>query len=824
MNGAEPDTDGGRTGPSLLEEVANRTSDETAQLLRAVWGRDALRDGALDDLLARASTGSRDDSDPPTTYGTVWLRELSVAGFRGAGAQAVSPENGEATPVRLALPCRPELTVLTGRNGSGKSSLVEALEWSCTGRVERTESLPDPFKKAQTNRHVAGGERVAVTFEIDGDTKTFTRTQLDANGTDATLAGLFSLHRPVLTPVELRRVQGKPSDLHQAFASGLGLDDLSNAIDTLTAAQEQRRRIANAHLSRSDGIARELDASAAAAEPEDSAQLTRIAEAIRTRDGNAVGLIDEYVAAARQGTVASPATVRLPSQADTSRLRSRLNDAVAGLEQAEREANAGGRLAVDVLTAALPWARSVTLPASCPVCNAGSIDANWIDEAQATVEAFQAANAQLHIARNALESVTNEIRSIVPASLEVDDATRADHALAINALTTMRSVAASSQPGDLLDQFDEHRPLVEALNRDLEQLQADQTAARMAHVSAASPWARGLTAATASRTDADRIEAAVTELKKALADVMKASFQPLKELTQCLWEQLAPDSALRLADIKVVAGKQKRVDPTIELAPLKPGGKAESQKGFGFLSGGQLQVIALCLFLARATRSSTPFRFIVVDDPVQSLDELRVENLVRVLDGVARGSLPGPAADGGPVTFPPRQVVVLTHDDRVRNTIRRLGVAASLKTIERSPTSIVTLLADTDPVEEQLKDAERINSSSAPDWIKERSIAALCRSALEALAYPAFAHRCAKGADVETEWDDIDDTRGRLGKAGGCQPHALTSVYPSTLEALVDDLNKASHASHTAKSGWRPSDLIKRTRTELEPLRGALGL
>ena len=51
----------------------------------------------------------------------------------------------------------------------------------------------------------------------------------------------------------------------------------------------------------------------------------------------------------------------------------------------------------------------------------------------------------------------------------------------------------------------------------------------------------------------------------------------------------------------------------------------------GVMSQGELHALALSLFVPRATLPESPFRFIVVDDPVQSMDPARVDGLARVV-------------------------------------------------------------------------------------------------------------------------------------------------------------------------------------------------
>jgi hypothetical protein len=94
--------------------------------------------GALesDELLAKAIAGEADTSKllpPPPSQGPVarepvsaFLKEIRVKGFRGVGPEAT-------------LPLHPStgLTVVCGRNGSGKSSFAEAFELALTGESYR---------------------------------------------------------------------------------------------------------------------------------------------------------------------------------------------------------------------------------------------------------------------------------------------------------------------------------------------------------------------------------------------------------------------------------------------------------------------------------------------------------------------------------------------------------------------------------------------------------------------------------------------------------------------------------------------------------------
>ena len=77
-----------------------------------------------------------------------------------------------------------------------------------------------------------------------------------------------------------------------------------------------------------------------------------------------------------------------------------------------------------------------------------------------------------------------------------------------------------------------------------------------------------------------------------------------------------------------------------------------------------------------------PWDFIVIDDPVQAMDPARVDGLARVFADLA--------AD--------RQLIVFTHDDRLPESLRRLGLAHALLEVTRRPGSIVETRRAVDPV------------------------------------------------------------------------------------------------------------------------------
>ena len=93
-----------------------------------------------------AGEAPSDRSAPP-----VWLRSVTVEGFRGIGA-----------PATLTLEPAPGLTVVVGRNGSGKSSFAEGLELLMTGALKRWEKRPKAWTETWQCLHFEGPTRISA--------------------------------------------------------------------------------------------------------------------------------------------------------------------------------------------------------------------------------------------------------------------------------------------------------------------------------------------------------------------------------------------------------------------------------------------------------------------------------------------------------------------------------------------------------------------------------------------------------------------------------------------------------------------------------------
>ena len=185
----------------------------------------------------------------PATPRIAFLKAIAVEGFRGIGPKAT-----------LDLTPGPGLTLVVGRNGSGKSSFAEALELLLTGETYRWENRSKVWKDGWRNLHHPKAA-IAAEFALEGEKGTCTvarewqdgpdldaattwaqvhgkpRTGQEALGWDTPLAA----YRPFLSYNELGSMLDEgPSKLYDALSKVLGLDALVDAQATLQQARTTR--------------------------------------------------------------------------------------------------------------------------------------------------------------------------------------------------------------------------------------------------------------------------------------------------------------------------------------------------------------------------------------------------------------------------------------------------------------------------------------------------------------------------------------------------------------------------------------------------------
>lgn len=172
-----------------------------------------------------------------------------------------------------------------------------------------------------------------------------------------------------------------------------------------------------------------------------------------------------------------------------------------------------------------------------------------------------------------------------------------------------------------------------------------------------------------------------------------------------------------------------------------------SNSALAVMSQGELHSLALSLFFPRATLEESPFRFIVIDDPVQSMDPAKVDGLAKVLDRAAKT----------------RQVIVFTHDDRLPEAVRRLGIEATVVEVSRREGSVVELREALGPVERHIEDARvLLLTDDLPEEAGRRVVPGFCRLALEASCIEAVRRRRIGRGEAHTEVEALLGSVTRL--------------------------------------------------------------
>ena len=181
--------------------------------------RSRLDESELGELAKRAVTAQLGDpatadatGDPATAPGRTSLSSIEVTGFSGIGATAV-----------LDIEPGPGLTVVAGRNGAGKSSFADGLEYVLTGSSFRWQGKGSvAWRSGWANLHHDGDRSVAIGFvregssdpleirhqwqagqDLDDGTATASVGQNSLDPGDLGWGAALDLYRPVLPDGEL---------------------------------------------------------------------------------------------------------------------------------------------------------------------------------------------------------------------------------------------------------------------------------------------------------------------------------------------------------------------------------------------------------------------------------------------------------------------------------------------------------------------------------------------------------------------------------------------------------------------------------------------
>ncbi|MDN5929904.1 MAG: AAA family ATPase [Pseudonocardia sp.] len=710
----------------LLERLLadDTVDDQVAGLVLAAWeGEDDLA-AALE---GRPSTAT-DPRKPPQRepQPDAYLAAVHVEGFRGIGE-----------PATLPLRPGPGLTLVTGRNGSGKSSFAEAAELALTGNSGRWSGRTAVWKEGWRNLHSDGPTAVTVDLvtagapgttrierrwepgsELDGGRWTRQRSGEKREDFDgAQWREEMSTYRPFLSYSELGAlIDGKPSELHDALHNLLGLGPLGEAQERLRVTRKRLADDARAVGATRRALRTELAdvdddrvvRAAALLKPTapDLAAVAELVAGIDDRDGEAPALAALASLPVPDAATVAATTGRVRAAADRVHVLAgdevRSADEVAALLRGALHHH-DGRAAI-----------------TCPVCEQGTLDEAWRAAAGSRAEALEVAATELRQATSELDAAVASAQGLVgplPAVLEVSPPV--DVEAVIGAWSAWVEAGRTPGAAELAHALDRaHAPLVEAADDARKRAQEELTQRDEVWVPIArrlSAWHDDAARVVAHAPRLAALQKAENWLTAAAGELRGERLAPFAEESQKVWQSLRQQSNVDLGPVRLDGTKTRRRVAMDVRIDGTDGGTA-----LGVMSQGELHALGLSLFLPRATVEQSPFRFVLIDDPVQAMDPAKVDGLARVLAEVAAT----------------RQVIVFTHDDRLADAVRRLELSATVWEVQRQERSVVEMRRSDDPVRRYLQDAHAMASTKElPADIRSELVASCCRSAVEAACH-----------------------------------------------------------------------------------------
>jgi recombinational DNA repair ATPase RecF len=675
-----------------------------------------------------ASAGGRAASaQAATAPGGAFLRSVTVEGFRGIGPRQT-----------LELRPGPGLTLVVGRNGSGKSSFAEGMEVLVTGESLRWKDRAAVWREGWRNLHHPAASLVG-TFVVEGEggpcivsrrwredadfDGSETALQLDGRG-PSDLAGMgwsaaLRTYRPFLSYNELGSLLDEgPSKLYDALSSILGLEDL---VQALAALQEARRSREKALKEATDARGRLLERLRGVDDP----RALRVTAALEGKEWD-LGAVDEVLTgsagavsgAAEVDVLRGIASLEPPDPAQVAAAVAEMREAAAAVRSASGTAAGRYRDAAALLDLALQYHERHG-DGDCPVCGGrGALDGKWSARQGKEAARLRDSAREADAAHERAEAARRQWERLVTLP---PDAFRRASEVGLDLGELVEALGRWVQAGSIADlaALADHveaasGPLRDAVvrlrDRARDELGRREDAWRPAAVEVAA-WRAAAGDAVRGAADVKRLKAAEAWLKKTAAGIRDDRFAPIAEKASRIWQHLRQQSHVELGRIQLTGeGTRRRV--TLDVTVDGVEGAA-----LGVMSQGELHSLALSLFVPRATLPESPFRFIVIDDPVQSMDPARVDGLARVLESAS--------AD--------RQVVVFTHDDRLPEAVRRLDIPAEILEVTRRDASIVEVRRVLDPVGRYLEDALAVaGTADLPSSVAGQVVPGLCRLALEA--------------------------------------------------------------------------------------------
>ncbi|MFI7080233.1 AAA family ATPase [Micromonospora sp. NPDC049903] len=767
----------------ILDNLDHADLPEAAKdlVIAAVLGEEDLAD-ALGGGVPRRPVATASGADTPEPIGT-YLASIEVTGFRGIGPTAT-----------LNLVPAPGLTIVTGRNGSGKSSFAEAAEFALTGQNKRWAGRSAVWQEGWRNLHATESPRLRVRLGVEGhrngadvechwapgaaldDRTSFLQISGERRQSVADLGWEqpLELYRPFLSYSELGGLlSGRPSEMHDSLHRILGLDrlvEIETLLKTARRETDARRKLAANQLPElRAALASHLDPRARQAEQALGRQTVDLDELAALATADEPG-VDTATVPLRQLDV-----LDLPRRDALLREVERLQGALQQIDDLAGTPVEQARALATLLGDALR--HHLSHPGQpCPVCGGRTLDEAWAEQAQAQLHQLTQRAERLDEAHRIERESRRALRSLLPTLppvLTLD--------LGADGVDTSDARVAWQHWDDLIGSPDPHKIAATAsatFDALVVALQPVQAAARQALERRRAAWQpladrirTWIHTERSSRQAARSFVALRTSIKwlqEVGGKIRNDKLAPVAAEATEIWNTLRQESNVDLGVIQLAGtGTSRRVDLQVEVDGV-PG------SALGVMSQGELHSLVLALFLPRAMMPDSPFRFLVIDDPVQSMDPTKVYGLAKVLHQVAQH----------------RQVIVFTHDDRLPAAVRHLQLDARVRIVSRLAHSQVTVTGDKhgDPARRYLDDAMAVvRDEGMADDVRRPVVCNLIRDAIEYACHERIRTRDFRAGRA------VAETEAAIGDAHGLRPTlalALLSDHRRTGNELTEPLRR----------------------------------
>ncbi|GAA2771377.1 AAA family ATPase [Mycolicibacterium pallens] len=760
-----PESTGGSVEAEVWEllDTDDTVADKTVYLVAAALQGD---EELADQLGGDAPSPTRPDTQSPAESAPLraFLRSITVSGFRGIGPRAtleLNPYHG--------------ITVISGRNGCGKSSFAEALEYALTGESYRFANRAKHWRDSWRNLHSVEPAAIEVEFAMEPDD--------DRSGSSATVGADWAVgaelsackrwsqirgqkresvdalgwnqalvtHRPLMSYDELGGLlEDGPSNLYDALNRLLGLDQIADADSRLKEAEKRLgvpRKAANDNRTQ---LMRTLEASEDPRAAEVKKLIARKPYDLAAVTATTLGTATDQAAAIARLRAIADLDVADPAKATevAAELRSAIDAHADGADSLAKAMTARATL----LREALDLHREIG-GGPCPVCEVGSLDGTWkssaeqrLKEADAKTADHQKLTQRLARARAAADGFFTAVAT-VPAvdGVELESLSAFNDAVA----------QARSAPGSVSGLLSHVESSAAALADAAAALRAEAATLAADLEDAWAPTARAIAAwvdlEAAARTGDDKLAEVQAALKwlRANAEMLRERrLAPVVDQAREIWGRMRHESNVDLGGISLEGSANRRkavVEGSVDGVPAG---------ALSVMSQGELHALALALFIPRATTPDSPFRFLVLDDPIQAMDPAKIDGFLDVLVELSKT----------------RQVIVFSHDDRLPAAIRARSIPAQLLDVTREEGSVVVVKQNDSPAHRYIADATAvILDDDLDDMIKRKAAPGLFRMAVEAAAHQRFfTDRARAGAvyhESDAAWEEAKTTQQRVALA-----------------------------------------------------------